>query len=320
VVKQNSIIIDSNDAADSNLNSGRQLSESQPRRRTAKPSAKSRSVSDRPAVDIPRLSSSGHADISSSPHGIESPFWTDRRSSSSEPEEFEELPTEEYNTRNPFPPMVEVEDNLPIFVDPADLSPIAVSPDLSPTTSIALSNWSIGSKVPLGLSLSDQVSATSFFFRNYIVRDRHPDSSRGFFEILHDFYNSAGSSSLLHQATHAVSLASYSNYHKSEALRAEGRKTYGKALQRLNSSIQDPKVVSSDETLMSVLLFAFYEQVTYHASTKTIWTRHVNGAAAIVGMRGQSQFDSPQSLQLFRAVRTLMVRFFWFAEKLMMRD
>ena len=38
------------------------------------------------------------------------------------------------------------------------------------------------------------------------------------------------------------------------------------------------------------------------------WASHVEGAAAILATRGRAQFNTPQSLSLFRAVRTQMVR------------
>jgi hypothetical protein len=263
---------------------------------------------ERASVEISSLSPSSHVDFSPSPNALGISGWRDVHSSSFEPEEIEDLPESEATLVSSLTP-VDFHGEQPIFVDPSELSPIAGSPELSPATSTALTNWSIEPRLSYSLSPSDHDNATSFFFRNYIVKQRHPDSTRGFLEVLHDLYNGANPSSLLHQATHAVSLASYSNFHKSNTLRSEGRKLYGKALKRLNSSIHSPQVVSSDETLMSILLFAFYEQLTYHASTKTIWTRHVNGAAAIIGMRGKNKFQSRQSLQLFRAVRTLMVCF-----------
>ena len=60
--------------------------------------------------------------------------------------------------------------------------------------------------------------------------------------------------------------------------------------------------------LMSILLFALYEQVTGSYSSRTAWTRHTIGAVSLVKLRGQDQMLDPISRRLFCAVRTSMVR------------
>ena len=63
----------------------------------------------------------------------------------------------------------------------------------------------------------------------------------------------------------------------------------------------------SDATLLSILLFALYESITSSEHSVSAWARHIEGAVAIVKARGVKQFDDPQSLLLFRAVRTQML-------------
>ena len=43
-------------------------------------------------------------------------------------------------------------------------------------------------------------------------------------------------------------------------------------------------------------------------TSASAWNKHVDGAVALVKLRGSDQFKSKQSLNLFRAVRNAMVR------------
>lgn len=48
--------------------------------------------------------------------------------------------------------------------------------------------------------------------------------------------------------------------------------------------------------------------------TIAAWGNHVDGAVALTKLRGTDQFNDPMSLAIFRAVRTMMVRFFpWYS-------
>jgi hypothetical protein len=148
---------------------------------------------------------------------------------------------------------------------------------------------------------------TSLFFKNHVSWPRHDDSERGFLEALPSMYQKSSASSLLHKAVNALALGTLSNARMSTPLRCEARREYGKALQELGVAIKSVSLATSDETLMSILLFAVYEQITWSYPSRTAWTRHVNGAVTLVKLRGQSQMANPLSKRLFRAVRTLMV-------------
>jgi hypothetical protein len=157
--------------------------------------------------------------------------------------------------------------------------------------------------------------AVGFFFKNLVSMPRSNDSLRGYIEILGPMYVKAKSNSLLHQATQALSLASLSNGRKSPLLRLEARRLYGKALNAVGLAIQDPVAARSDEVLMAILLFSLYEAITSTDESRTVWTRHINGAVTLVKLRGENQLQNPTSLHLFRAVRASMVsNSGWFQE------
>jgi len=149
--------------------------------------------------------------------------------------------------------------------------------------------------------------AVAFFFKNLVAMPRSNDSLRGYLEILGPMYVKSRSNSLLHKATHALSLASLSNGRKSPLLRLEARRLYGQALREVGSAIQDPVAARSDEVLMAIMLFSLYEAITSTDDSRTVWTRHVNGAVTLVKLRGEKQLENATSLHLFRAVRASMV-------------
>ncbi|KAF2436164.1 hypothetical protein EJ08DRAFT_692049 [Tothia fuscella] len=188
-----------------------------------------------------------------------------------------------------------------------DVSALPLSPDdgsLSDVSIIGLPLKLPSSMDSPGLRMN---YAVGFFFKNLVGMPRSTDSLRGYVEILGPMYVKAKADSLLHQATHALALASLSNGRKSPLLRLEARRIYGKALREVGTAIQDPVAAKSDEVLMSIMLFSLYEAITSTDDSRTVWTRHINGAVTLVKLRGEAQLQNETSLHLFRAVRASML-------------
>ena len=76
----------------------------------------------------------------------------------------------------------------------------------------------------------------------------------------------------------------------------------------MGNAIKDPALARSDEILMAIMLFSLYEAVTSTDDTRSVWTRHINGAVTLLKIRGEEMTKKPTSLHLFRAVRASMVR------------
>jgi hypothetical protein len=166
---------------------------------------------------------------------------------------------------------------------------------------------------------------------------------RGFLEHLAPLYSNASVSSPLHDATHAVALSAFGSVPDRQALRQEARVVYGHALQKVGAALKDPVAAKSDEILLSILLFTYYEVRKYRFQYRfrrprwrfpdetldtfeecrelmikqaimttdkpdSAWNHHVDGAVALVKLRGTEQFKDPMSYNIFRAVRTIMVR------------
>ncbi|KAF1984424.1 hypothetical protein K402DRAFT_395772 [Aulographum hederae CBS 113979] len=177
-------------------------------------------------------------------------------------------------------------------------------PDLNPST------------LQLGLSrqlqLSPEVCARAFFFRNFARTRQDADfSARGYLDHLSRLFNGVAPDSALHQAVTAVSLAALGGYPSKRLLRDYARHYYGKALRAARNELQDPIRAQSDESIMTALIFTLYEVVTTTDSRSSIgtnnWANHVDGAVALVKLRGEKIFDSVVATSLFRAVRNGML-------------
>jgi hypothetical protein len=71
------------------------------------------------------------------------------------------------------------------------------------------------------------------------------------------------------------------------------RRQYVKAIQLTNEALKSPKDVKEDSTLIAIMILGIFEAVTgsKSASLKN-WADHVNGAAAVIKLRGREQLHS----------------------------
>ncbi|OCK88133.1 uncharacterized protein K441DRAFT_669548 [Cenococcum geophilum 1.58] len=152
--------------------------------------------------------------------------------------------------------------------------------------------WYLGNAVPPPLTPSAEAQATAFFFRNFVLLPQQAESI---------------ASSALHLATHAVSLSALGNYPGRHRLLQDASVSYGQALRKVNLALKDPIESKSDETVLAILMFSLYEAIASRNETVSAWAHHVDGAVALTKVRGAEQFKNPQSYQVFRAVRTMMI-------------
>ncbi|RAL05170.1 Zn(II)2Cys6 transcription factor [Aspergillus ibericus CBS 121593] len=102
----------------------------------------------------------------------------------------------------------------------------------------------------------------------------------------------------------SVGTAMLSRVRKSTQLRIAADKEYGQALQLLTSAVADKQQARDNFTLASVLMLAIFEVVTSRgARFIDNWTNHINGAAALLELRGVEQLQEEQGLQLFLQLR-----------------
>lgn len=117
------------------------------------------------------------------------------------------------------------------------------------------------------------------------------------FKYLEMIYSSA--STHLSTSILAVGFASLSRAVRSYDLEIRARKAYASALQLVNTALGTPQA-TDDATLSTVMLLDQFEKIipSPNRSTSAL-TNHLNGASALMKMRGPGQFQTRAGLEMF---------------------
>jgi hypothetical protein len=97
----------------------------------------------------------------------------------------------------------------------------------------------------------------AFYWTNYVLPN--PTSTNGYLDYLSILYSKRPTSAALSEVITSLGMAGISNLRKSSEIMVEARRSYATALRLTNTALADPTQVKTDETLMAVLLLAFYE-------------------------------------------------------------
>ena len=142
----------------------------------------------------------------------------------------------------------------------------------------------------VGLEPSLEEQGTNYFFANFVAPKTQETS--GPFYYLHDAVKD-GIDDLLKACIVATGLAGLSNVSKSRQLMGHARKEYTSALGYINAALASPTDTIKDSTLIGIIILAVYESTAgAWMLTLKAWTQHINGAAALVRLRGRSQFKT----------------------------
>ena len=146
--------------------------------------------------------------------------------------------------------------------------------------------------VPRNLTQPVEAPALSFFLSKYILGSN--------FDYLASIYTPySDREEQLSASIEAVGLVSLSNELGSLELLERARKRYVHAIQATNRAIQDPIRVRKDDTLLAVLLLGLYEVMTCTTQPNMcLWENHINGAMALVRLRGVQQMQSRLGIRL----------------------
>lgn len=162
--------------------------------------------------------------------------------------------------------------------------------------------------------------ATNFFFTQYV-----PGSH---FDYLPTLYGNATADSLLSTVVKAVSLASFSSEARNPSCLALARYQYSCGLKGTNAAVQAPEAWANDDLLASIMLLAYFEALSGQAwsefpektpikpiltsSLSAAWTRHVEGAYALLTMRrdrsNQSRVSACLNYHVSNTVRARCVQ------------
>lgn len=135
------------------------------------------------------------------------------------------------------------------------------------------------------LPLDLQVQARQLFFTYYIE-----DFSRAW-DFLYRHFDPKTAPEHLSLSIDAASLAFLSHHVISPSAQNLGRRKYISALRKTNKVLQDPTTLQPTITLEASLLLDLFEKITDPRPTSNMSQRaHVDGALALVGLRGLQNF------------------------------
>ena len=160
----------------------------------------------------------------------------------------------------------------------------------------------------MGYSIMPTVEdrALTYFVCNYNDGIRVP--GEGFFDHLDLYYSSISATDPLVTSIKAVGLAGYAHHVQSTKLVNASRYQYIQAVQLTNNALRSPEDAIKDSTLISITILGMYELLTggTNRSLKA-WAEHVNGAAALLKLRGIQQLATPMGRRLFAQVTNELV-------------
>lgn len=179
----------------------------------------------------------------------------------------------------------------------------------------------------LGTPADDQ--ATCFFFRNYVLNDYKYGG--GDFNFLPEIYANEEVGIALSQSIVTLGMVGLAHFWGASNISPQAQAKYNATLRLVSSLLRNIEDAKADQTLIAVMLLGLYEVPdSFHSPTAIwhiqpnisqvntcnsrqsmeSWTKHVNGAAALVNLRGKQQLQSPIGHQLFVNLRGQVVNSF----------
>jgi hypothetical protein len=154
-----------------------------------------------------------------------------------------------------------------------------------------------------GLQLAPTVDelATGFFITNYVVGDSAPAQRQ--LELIEEISRFGNFDNGLLSSMKAVGLAGIAHAANAPHLLKSARYQYVRAIQSTNATLRDPVEAKKDSTLMAILILGIFESVTgCHQMSLKDWAKHVNGAAAVVKLRGPDQIKTNSGRRMLMQV------------------
>jgi hypothetical protein len=148
--------------------------------------------------------------------------------------------------------------------------------------------------------------ATGFFFSNFVIGVQGP--TRGHLDHLENVYNTDDMDDNLLASMKSVGLAGYSHAVHAPQLMKDARQEYMKALRLTNLALRSPRDVKKDSTLLAIMILGIFETVTgCNQRSLNAWAEHINGAAALVELRGLEQLRTPAGRRMFIQVTSSLL-------------
>jgi hypothetical protein len=145
-------------------------------------------------------------------------------------------------------------------------------------------------------SIEDQ--ALGFFIGNYVAQPAFVP--RGHFEWVTELLAQPVKEDILVHSVKAASLAGFANTTKNQAIMQQAQAAYGTALRMTNAALSVKQTAIKDSTLIAVILLGMFENFVFNDKRSIqAWAKHVDGACALLNLRGKEQFNSDLGRRLF---------------------
>jgi hypothetical protein len=116
------------------------------------------------------------------------------------------------------------------------------------------------------------------------------------------FTQTSGDEHLL-ASINAVGLASFAHSVHAPELMVRARQDYILALRLTHLALRSPVEAKKDSTLFAVMILSVFETIAGTSEHSLVaWTEHIQGAAAIIKLRGLDQFKTDTGRRLFQQV------------------
>ncbi|KAF4636114.1 hypothetical protein G7Y89_g1971 [Cudoniella acicularis] len=143
-----------------------------------------------------------------------------------------------------------------------------------------------------------------YFYEFMIGTMTESDHSRYLHMQLPALFSRSRQDSPLYLAAQAISHAVWAKSRGNDAHHMQvSRKRYVQSISALKAAIRDPIEVKRDENLYAVLLLCGYETITFDLEVLSAWGSHVDGAAALLRVRGKEQLSTPLQCNMFLFIR-----------------
>ncbi|KAK4202942.1 hypothetical protein QBC40DRAFT_319686 [Triangularia verruculosa] len=174
----------------------------------------------------------------------------------------------------------------------------------NPSTARALSP-SATNILPVSVRGSADEIGANFFFAKYVFHQDPFSTSSGYQDWLaHAYRQNDRRFAPLRAAIEAAGLAGLSNLGPSPQLSIQSKRQYRDALTAVKDALSNPSHAADDATLMAVILLGLYEMINFDTWDRYHnWTTHIQGATALLDLRGREQFTRERGGQLYVQIR-----------------
>ena len=176
--------------------------------------------------------------------------------------------------------------------------------DRSPAATAAIDSSISTHSIPNALQQNAQDTSICFFFRHYGGTVFDPEARSGFNQLWQPMYLQALAQSPLRLATAAVTVNIAMMWCLRGCDTSPARNLFTKAVAAAREALQDPTQSSTDEILMTILIFDLYDALVLHYAPGPLdYGKHKHGALAVIEHRGSANLASSRGRTLIKAVR-----------------